>query len=156
MPDFLYQILDLLPLTFFPPSASLIQVLAVSLRQQLRHRGRTQEPRYPLTSKTLHLPELTPESVRALCFPSAGEAAIPWGPWQAWGTEAQTGPGPPGCLCPLPARVGLALLLCPRPCSAQLPAWHRGSPPDPLGQWLGGESVYSTAPSPTAQSRALT
>ena len=47
MPGFLYQILNLLPLTFFPPSASLIQVLAVSLRQQLRHRGRTQSPAIP-------------------------------------------------------------------------------------------------------------
>lgn len=41
------------------------------------------------------------------------EAAIPRGPWWVPGREAQAGPGQSSCLCPpLPAHLGLALLLC--------------------------------------------
>lgn len=42
-----------------------------------------------------------------------------------------------GCLCPLPDSLSLVLLLCLRPCFAQLHAWHRGPLPAPLGLQAG-------------------
>ena len=145
VPGFLCQTMDLPPPTFFLPSPSLIQVLAVSLRQQWKHQGRSQEPCCPLADLQ------APAPVTALFLEHLG-SVVPscWGGCPPRGHRGCSGPGAPAATAPLPASLGLELLPCPAACLAQR------SSPDPLGQ-RREVSLFTPPPhSPMTQSGALT
>ncbi|XP_032328477.1 uncharacterized protein LOC116661181 isoform X1 [Camelus ferus] len=95
------------------------KVLTVSLRKKLRQQERSKKPQVlPIAAlRDLHLPG-KPSSPVA----SGGHGAEK--PGWSW-------------TVPLPACLGLALLLFPCPCFAQMPGWLRGLLPVFLGLWAG-------------------
>lgn len=155
VPDFLYQISDLLPLTIFLPSPSLMQLLMVSLRQPLRHQGRTQERCYPLTDLQTPVPVKAPSLEHLGCVvPICQGSCHPTWPLAGLGHRGLDGSQTTRLplLLSLPAWAYSARVLA-------LPSCLPGTEDLCRTLWGSGWEVSLFTPpprSPMAQSRALT